>query len=176
MWWRWDWYSAFSSFTQTFDMFISHYSSLTASPCVHIYKLVGSDSDPLHKEPEFCASMLECSSTKSRLSSMFKTVFIVHNFLQTLKLSKNWRSGCCLYQISTMNPTVQKSSASQESRALSCTACCTNHTTWSQAKSIPPSSLFMAVHRCVSLFHLYASLWGTCNTIHPQPNSNCFPL
>uniref|UniRef100_A0A3P9J7H9 dipeptidyl-peptidase IV n=1 Tax=Oryzias latipes TaxID=8090 RepID=A0A3P9J7H9_ORYLA len=50
------------SVSPTFDMFISHYSSLTASPCVHIYKLVGSDSDPLHKEPEFCASMLECSN------------------------------------------------------------------------------------------------------------------
>lgn len=56
----------FSSFTQTFDMFISHYSSLNSSPCVHIYKLVGSDSNPLHKEPEFWASMLESSSTKSQ--------------------------------------------------------------------------------------------------------------
>uniref|UniRef100_A0A7N6ASD5 dipeptidyl-peptidase IV n=1 Tax=Anabas testudineus TaxID=64144 RepID=A0A7N6ASD5_ANATE len=44
------------SVSQTFDMFISHYSSLTSAPCVHIYKLNGSDSDPLHKEPQFWAS------------------------------------------------------------------------------------------------------------------------
>ncbi len=49
---------------QTFDMFISHYSSLTTAPCVHIYKLEGSDSDPLHKEPQFWASMMESSGTK----------------------------------------------------------------------------------------------------------------
>uniref|UniRef100_A0A673C7M5 dipeptidyl-peptidase IV n=1 Tax=Sphaeramia orbicularis TaxID=375764 RepID=A0A673C7M5_9TELE len=48
--------------SQTFDMFVSHYSSLTASPCVHIYKLTGSDSDPLHKEPQFWASMMESST------------------------------------------------------------------------------------------------------------------
>uniref|UniRef100_A0A8D3D6P8 dipeptidyl-peptidase IV n=1 Tax=Scophthalmus maximus TaxID=52904 RepID=A0A8D3D6P8_SCOMX len=47
------------SVSQTFDMFISHYSSLTSSPCVHIFKLNGSDSDPLHKEPQFWASMKE---------------------------------------------------------------------------------------------------------------------
>uniref|UniRef100_A0A7N6B1K7 dipeptidyl-peptidase IV n=1 Tax=Anabas testudineus TaxID=64144 RepID=A0A7N6B1K7_ANATE len=50
------------SVSQTFDMFISHYSSLTSAPCVHIYKLNGSDSDPLHKEPQFWASMMESSS------------------------------------------------------------------------------------------------------------------
>uniref|UniRef100_A0AAQ5XIT9 dipeptidyl-peptidase IV n=1 Tax=Amphiprion ocellaris TaxID=80972 RepID=A0AAQ5XIT9_AMPOC len=49
------------SVSQTFDMFISHYSSLTCPPCVHIYKLNGSDSDPLHKEPHFWASMMEAS-------------------------------------------------------------------------------------------------------------------
>uniref|UniRef100_A0A669CDC5 dipeptidyl-peptidase IV n=1 Tax=Oreochromis niloticus TaxID=8128 RepID=A0A669CDC5_ORENI len=50
------------SVSQTFDMFISHYSSLTTAPCVHIYKLNGSDSDPLHKEPQFWASMMESSA------------------------------------------------------------------------------------------------------------------
>uniref|UniRef100_A0A8C4NWB8 dipeptidyl-peptidase IV n=1 Tax=Dicentrarchus labrax TaxID=13489 RepID=A0A8C4NWB8_DICLA len=53
------------SVSQTFDMFISHYSSLTAAPCVHIYKLIGSDSDPLHKEPQFWASMMESSGFPS---------------------------------------------------------------------------------------------------------------
>lgn len=48
---------------QTFDMFVSHYSSLTSAPCVHIYKLTGSDGDPLHREPQFWASMMEPSGT-----------------------------------------------------------------------------------------------------------------
>ncbi|KAM3619668.1 uncharacterized protein V6R79_011590 [Siganus canaliculatus] len=47
------------SMSQTFDMFISHYSNLSTAPCVHLYKLTGSDSDPLHKEPEFWASLKE---------------------------------------------------------------------------------------------------------------------
>uniref|UniRef100_A0A4W4E698 dipeptidyl-peptidase IV n=1 Tax=Electrophorus electricus TaxID=8005 RepID=A0A4W4E698_ELEEL len=47
------------SVSQNFDMFISHYSNVSTPPCVHVYKLVGSDSDPLHKEPEFWASMME---------------------------------------------------------------------------------------------------------------------
>lgn len=50
-------------------MFISHYSSLTTAPCVHIYKLNGSDSDPLHKEPQFWASMMESSGTEFPLKS-----------------------------------------------------------------------------------------------------------
>ncbi|KAM9384560.1 dipeptidyl peptidase 9-like [Pholidichthys leucotaenia] len=49
------------SVSQTFDLFISHYSNLTTAPCVHIFKLNGSDSDLLHKEPEFWASMMETS-------------------------------------------------------------------------------------------------------------------
>uniref|UniRef100_A0A8C1DBJ5 dipeptidyl-peptidase IV n=1 Tax=Cyprinus carpio carpio TaxID=630221 RepID=A0A8C1DBJ5_CYPCA len=44
------------SVSQNFDMFISHYSNVSTPPCVHVYKLTGSDSDPLHKEPEFWAS------------------------------------------------------------------------------------------------------------------------
>lgn len=61
------------STAQTFDMFVSHYSNLRTAPCVHLYKLSGSDGDPLHKEPEFWASMMEpsgtvtCSSHKMRL-------------------------------------------------------------------------------------------------------------
>ncbi|KAL3047246.1 dipeptidyl peptidase 9-like [Trematomus bernacchii] len=49
------------SVSQTFDLFVSHYSSLTTAPCVHIYKLQGSEDDPLHKEPQFWASMMESS-------------------------------------------------------------------------------------------------------------------
>lgn len=47
---------------QNFDMFISHYSSVSTPPCVHIYKLSGSDDDPLHKQPKFWASMMEAAS------------------------------------------------------------------------------------------------------------------
>ncbi|XP_068599240.1 dipeptidyl peptidase 9-like [Brachionichthys hirsutus] len=49
------------SVSQTFDMFVSHYSNLTSTPCVHIYKLSSSDGDPLHKQPQFWASMMESS-------------------------------------------------------------------------------------------------------------------
>ncbi|MGH0188011.1 UNVERIFIED_CONTAM: hypothetical protein FKN15_027716 [Acipenser sinensis] len=49
------------SMSQNFDMFISHYSSVSTPPCVHVYRLVGSESDPLHKEPEFWASMMEAA-------------------------------------------------------------------------------------------------------------------
>ncbi|XP_008332047.1 dipeptidyl peptidase 9-like isoform X2 [Cynoglossus semilaevis] len=47
------------SVSQTFDMFVSHYSSLTSSPRVHVFKLIGSDSDPLHKQPQLWASLTE---------------------------------------------------------------------------------------------------------------------
>lgn len=43
-------------------MFISHYSSVSTPPCVHIYKLSGSEDDPLHKQPKFWASMMEAAS------------------------------------------------------------------------------------------------------------------
>ncbi|XP_010225254.1 PREDICTED: dipeptidyl peptidase 9-like, partial [Tinamus guttatus] len=43
-------------------MFISHYSSVSTPPCVHVYKLSGSDDDPLHKQPKFWASMMEAAS------------------------------------------------------------------------------------------------------------------
>lgn len=67
--------------SQTFDMFISHYSSLTSAPCVHIYKLNGSDSDPLHKEPQFWASMMESSGTENKdpvLYVHFNLTFEIH--------------------------------------------------------------------------------------------------
>ncbi|XP_025922935.1 dipeptidyl peptidase 9 isoform X3 [Apteryx rowi] len=50
------------SMSQNFDMFISHYSSVSTPPCVHVYKLSGSDDDPLHKQPKFWASMMEAAS------------------------------------------------------------------------------------------------------------------
>lgn len=49
------------SMSQNFDMFISHYSNVSTPPCVHVYKLTGSDDDPLHKQPEFWASMMEAA-------------------------------------------------------------------------------------------------------------------
>nr|XP_045727484.1 dipeptidyl peptidase 9-like [Mirounga angustirostris] len=48
--------------SQNFDMFISHYSSVSTPPCVHVYKLSGPDDDPLHKQPHFWASMMEAAS------------------------------------------------------------------------------------------------------------------
>nr|XP_021560679.1 dipeptidyl peptidase 9 isoform X3 [Neomonachus schauinslandi] len=50
------------SMSQNFDMFISHYSSVSTPPCVHVYKLSGPDDDPLHKQPHFWASMMEAAS------------------------------------------------------------------------------------------------------------------
>ncbi|XP_061884105.1 dipeptidyl peptidase 9-like [Entelurus aequoreus] len=49
------------SVSHTFDMFVSHYSSLTNTPCVHVYKLNSRDHNPLSKEPEFLASLMEPS-------------------------------------------------------------------------------------------------------------------
>lgn len=54
------------SHLQNFDMFISHYSSVSTPPCVHVYKLSGSDDDPLHKQPKFWASMMEAASKSRR--------------------------------------------------------------------------------------------------------------
>ncbi|CAL8345892.1 unnamed protein product [Merluccius merluccius] len=47
------------SVSQNFDMFVSHYSNVSTPPCVHVYKLTGSEGDPLHMVPEFWASMME---------------------------------------------------------------------------------------------------------------------
>uniref|UniRef100_A0A667YUV8 dipeptidyl-peptidase IV n=1 Tax=Myripristis murdjan TaxID=586833 RepID=A0A667YUV8_9TELE len=45
--------------SQNFDMFVSHYSNVSTPPCVHVYKLTGSENNPLHMVPEFWASMME---------------------------------------------------------------------------------------------------------------------
>ncbi|XP_038595974.1 dipeptidyl peptidase 9 isoform X2 [Tachyglossus aculeatus] len=50
------------SMSQNFDMFVSHYSSVSTPPCVHVYKLSGSDDDALHRQPKFWASMMEAAS------------------------------------------------------------------------------------------------------------------
>lgn len=50
------------SMSQNFDMFVSHYSSVSTPPCVHVYKLSGPDDDPLHKQPRFWASMMESAN------------------------------------------------------------------------------------------------------------------
>ncbi|KAL0966661.1 hypothetical protein UPYG_G00298010 [Umbra pygmaea] len=47
------------SISKNFDMFVSHYSNVSTPPCVHVYKLTGSEGDPLHMVPEFWASMME---------------------------------------------------------------------------------------------------------------------
>uniref|UniRef100_A0AAX7TNK8 dipeptidyl-peptidase IV n=1 Tax=Astatotilapia calliptera TaxID=8154 RepID=A0AAX7TNK8_ASTCA len=47
------------SVSQNFDFFVSHYSNVSTPPCVHVYKLTGSEGDPLHMVPEFWASMME---------------------------------------------------------------------------------------------------------------------
>uniref|UniRef100_A0A6Q2WVL6 dipeptidyl-peptidase IV n=1 Tax=Esox lucius TaxID=8010 RepID=A0A6Q2WVL6_ESOLU len=47
------------SISKNFDMFVSHYSNVSTPPCVHVYKLAGSEGDPLHMVPEFWASMME---------------------------------------------------------------------------------------------------------------------
>ncbi|KAM9795723.1 dipeptidyl peptidase 9-like isoform 1-T1 [Syngnathus typhle] len=49
------------SVSPTFDLFVSHYSSLTSTPCVHVFKLNSSEGNPLHKEPEFLACLMEPS-------------------------------------------------------------------------------------------------------------------
>uniref|UniRef100_UPI003AAE309B dipeptidyl peptidase 9-like isoform X8 n=1 Tax=Centroberyx gerrardi TaxID=166262 RepID=UPI003AAE309B len=53
------------SVSQNFDVFVSHYSSVSSPPCVHLYRLSGSDSDGPRKEPEFWASMMESSGCPS---------------------------------------------------------------------------------------------------------------
>lgn len=70
------------STAQTFDMFVSHYSNLRTAPCVHLYKLSGSDGDPLHKEPEFWASMMEPSGTGTCSSHKMRLFFISVDLLQ----------------------------------------------------------------------------------------------
>lgn len=44
---------------QNFDFFVSHYSNVSTPPCVHVYKLISSEGDPMHVSPEFWASMME---------------------------------------------------------------------------------------------------------------------
>ena len=65
---------------------------------------------------------------------------------------------CLLFvsQDSHSTTLLQRSSASRGSLASNCMACCTNHTTWSLALSIPPLSLFTVDHR-FDLFHFQIS-------------------
>uniref|UniRef100_A0A7N6ARH4 dipeptidyl-peptidase IV n=1 Tax=Anabas testudineus TaxID=64144 RepID=A0A7N6ARH4_ANATE len=43
------------SVSQNFDFFVSHYSNVSTPPCVHVYKLISSEGDPMHVSPEFWA-------------------------------------------------------------------------------------------------------------------------
>ncbi|XP_053559141.1 dipeptidyl peptidase 9 isoform X2 [Bombina bombina] len=45
--------------SQNFDMFVSHYSSVSRPPCVHLYRMEG---NPLHQVPQFWASLMEAAS------------------------------------------------------------------------------------------------------------------
>ncbi|KAJ6654474.1 hypothetical protein lerEdw1_006895 [Lerista edwardsae] len=71
------------SMSQNFDMFISHYSSVSTPPCVHVYKLSGSDDDPLHKQPKFWASMMEAAKLGKglELTITFSWAFTYHDFV-----------------------------------------------------------------------------------------------
>lgn len=158
--------------SQTFDMFISHYSSLTTAPCVHIYKLMGSESDPLHKEPQFWASMMESSGTETddlfSFSCLFSSSRVYFLVLGDMTLSCDYVHTALVELIFSHVPAVclqvfhsttllQRSLASQGSQASSCMACCTNHTTSFPAGSIPPSSSFTAVLR-FDLLHSHIRL------------------
>lgn len=67
-------------------MFVSHYSNVSTPPCVHVYRLTGSESDPLHKEPEFWASMMEASSESTehlqalQYMDLYLRLFFSHEF------------------------------------------------------------------------------------------------
>ncbi|XP_005990176.1 dipeptidyl peptidase 8 [Latimeria chalumnae] len=52
-------YSHSCCVSQNFDMFISKYSNQETPPYVHIFKLTGTSSDPVHKEREFWVTLLE---------------------------------------------------------------------------------------------------------------------
>ncbi|KAM4707534.1 dipeptidyl peptidase 9 isoform 2-T4 [Discoglossus pictus] len=45
--------------SQSFDMFVSHYSSVSCPPCVHVYRL---DGNPMHQQTQFWASLMEAAS------------------------------------------------------------------------------------------------------------------
>uniref|UniRef100_UPI00398E7175 dipeptidyl peptidase 8-like n=1 Tax=Pristiophorus japonicus TaxID=55135 RepID=UPI00398E7175 len=52
-------YSHNCTVSQNFDLFISKYSNQDHPHCVHVFRLTGSEEDPLHKPREFWATMLE---------------------------------------------------------------------------------------------------------------------
>lgn len=64
-------------------------------PCVHVYKLNSSESDPLHIVPEFWASMMESSGNQS---SKLNKYFITYADFSLHKLSclDSWRLSNCL--------------------------------------------------------------------------------
>ncbi|KAL2090318.1 hypothetical protein ACEWY4_015006 [Coilia grayii] len=79
------------SVSQNFDMFVSHYSNVSTPPCVHVYKLMGSESDPLHKEPEFWASMMEASTTQSDSGRKHPTILFVYGGPQVQLVNNSYK-------------------------------------------------------------------------------------
>ncbi|MEE6527371.1 hypothetical protein FKM82_028711, partial [Ascaphus truei] len=54
-------YSHSCSMSQSFDMFVSQFSSVSCPPCVHLFRLSSSEGDPLHQHPQFWASLMEAA-------------------------------------------------------------------------------------------------------------------
>lgn len=81
----------------------------------------------------------------------YQTVVVYNRQTVVLTVGTSYRenvlvSAAC-FQVSHSSTLLQRSSASQGSRASTCTVCCTNQATWSPAGSIPLSSLCTVVRR-----------------------------
>lgn len=176
-------------------MFISHYSNVSTPPCVHVYKLVGSDSDPLHKEPEFWASMMEAAGMLDRegfyLNVPHNSIYQEFSIVQTQKWTQPaiFQHGHRLFLrfgsrlIVWHHNTYSKKSIDfffpffvfqvaqritfhprylvfLQSLVLSCTECCTNHTTWSRAKNTLQScSCTVALRSVCFLYSFKGAVW-----------------
>ena len=114
-----------------------------------------------------CSAPTATRSTKSRSSGRAWWSPLVPHWLfmtdEILSLKAElWvkQNPFVCFQVSHWTTRLQRSSASQGSRASSCTACCTNPRTWSPAGGTPPSSLFMAVRRFdLFYFNVRFMLW-----------------
>lgn len=152
---------------QNFDMFISHYSNVSTPPCVHVYKLMGSDSDPLHKEPEFWASMMEATGESRAMSSGWCYTAAGNDD----RCSEGMIAFVCAVQVARLIMSLLRYSASPPALVSSSMECCTNLTTWNQAKNIPQSCLCTAAHRWVWVKSVTVDFWKC-----PVCESNTFPL
>lgn len=128
-------------------MFISHYSNVSTPPCVHVYKLTGSDSDPIHKEPEFWASMMEATGESGAVRSGWCGTAVE----KSNGCSNNMFAFVCVAQVARLIMSLLRYLASLPIPVSAYMECCTNHTTWNQAKNTPQSCLCTEVHRLVWL-------------------------